>query len=93
MSHFKNKLPVASLIYKIYVQLNISYVLLTNKRVFSITKDNLKNWNTDTDRNYYLVFGYLRTNPSILCRPYCISYLNNWKSFLVSHCFSKCQRF
>lgn len=56
MSHFKNELPVASLIYKLYVQLNILYVLLTKKRVFSITKYNLKNWNTDTDRNYYLVF-------------------------------------
>lgn len=32
MSHFKNELPVASLIYKIYVQLNILYVLLTKKK-------------------------------------------------------------
>lgn len=46
MSHFKNKLPVASLIYKIYVQLNTSYVLHTKKGILynQIKPQKLEHW-------------------------------------------------
>lgn len=49
---------------------SILRIYFLQKKVFSVTKYNLKNWNTDIERNYYLVFRFSSSIPKSQMMPF-----------------------